>query len=78
MKFGQVIEYNKDKYFSSKIMQKMRKENQFHTSFFLKKALYEGKASGLQLRYYDIYAIYFDIVFNFAQNKNKLYETLDY
>ena len=41
---------SQDKYFSLKIMQKMGQGNQFQTAFcFLKKALYQVKASGLQL-----------------------------
>ena len=39
MKFGELIEYNKIKYFSSKIMQKMRQEDQFQTSFYFQKKL---------------------------------------
>ena len=38
------------KYFSLKIMQKMRQENQFQTAFcFIKKAIYQVKESGLQV-----------------------------
>ena len=46
MKFGQFIKYNK-KYFSLKIMQKMRQGDK--TPLFFEKALCELKASGLQL-----------------------------
>ena len=49
MKFGQLINYNKGKIFSSKIMQKMRMELLPDIFLFFKKALYEVKASGLQL-----------------------------
>ena len=51
MKRGQLIEYNKRNIYFSKIMQKIRQGNSFQTSFFLKKALYEVKASGLQLHF---------------------------
>ena len=52
MKFGQLIEYNKRNIFYLKIMQKKRQGDQFQTPFcVLKKALYEVKASGPQLRF---------------------------
>ena len=38
MKFGQLIEYD-EKYFSSKIMQKMRQRNYFKTYFYFLKKL---------------------------------------
>ena len=51
LKFGQVIAYNKINIFVSKIMQKMKKGDQFQTSLSFKKALYEAKASGLELSF---------------------------
>ena len=50
MKIGQVIEHNNRNIFS-KIMQKMRQETSFQTSFYLTKPLHEVKASGLQLSF---------------------------
>ena len=40
MKFGQIIEYNNKNTFFSKIIQKMRQEDQFQTSFCCFKKLY--------------------------------------
>ena len=52
MKFGKLIKVQRQKYFSSKIMQKMRQGNQFQLSFcFLKKAFYDVKASGQHLSF---------------------------
>ena len=51
MKFDQVIEYNK-KYFSSKFMHKVRRGRLVPDLFlFFKKALYQVKASGLQVSF---------------------------
>ena len=48
----------------------MMQKNYFQTCFFFFKALFEEKLSGLQF--------IFNIVFNFAYIKNKLYKVLDY
>ena len=40
MKFGKLIEYKKDKYFSSKIMQKMKQGDWFQISFCFPKKFY--------------------------------------
>ena len=51
MKFGQLIEYNKRKTFLQKSCRKSSKEANFRPFLFFKKALYEVKASGLQLSF---------------------------
>ena len=50
MKLGQVIEYNKQKYYSSKIMKETGRLAPDLLLFF-KKALYEVKANDLQLSF---------------------------
>ena len=58
MKFGQLLEYNRNIFFFSKIMQKMRQGEYFQTSsFFLKKkkTLYEVIAS-----FFSLVSIFFD------------------
>ena len=50
MKFGPLKDYNKRKIVFKKTMEKMRKGDEFHTTFF-KKTLYELKASGLQFSF---------------------------
>ena len=59
------------KYFSSKIMQKMRYRNQFQTSFCFQKALYEVKANSLYTQFQ-----YISIALKLAYNKKKLYKGL--
>ena len=52
MKSGQPIrETQQEKYFSSKIMQKMRQDTSLDLFLFFKRALSEVKGSGLQLRF---------------------------
>ena len=48
MKFGQLIDYKKRIFFFSKVMQKMGQGDLF---LFFEKALYEVKASDLQLSF---------------------------
>ena len=49
MKLRQVIEDNKKTFLN--MMQKMSQGNQFQTTFFKKKSLYELKASGLEFSF---------------------------
>ena len=71
MKFGQLIKYNKRNVFLQKSWWKWGRETSSRPVFvFSKKTLYELKLSGLQFS--------FNIVFNFAYIKNKLYKVLDY
>ena len=51
MKFGQVIEDNKANIFLWKVCRKWARETSFRPLLFSKKALYEVKASGLQLSF---------------------------
>ena len=51
----------------------MRQGDQFKPLLFFKKALYEVKASGLQLSFN-----IFRIALNLAYNENKLYKSIDY
>ena len=72
MKFGHLIEYN-EKYFPSKIMQKVSQGDQFQTSLFFEKNfnLGKGKWSAAQFQYTAI-------VLNLTYNKNKLHKTLGF
>ena len=60
--------------FSSKIMQKMRQEYQFHTSFRFLKKLYMRQ----QQVVCSLVLIYFDRRLNLVYHKHKLYKILDY
>ena len=73
MKFGQLIEY-KSETFSFRNHTE-NESGRLVPDFFLffKKPLNEVKASGLQLSFNIT-----SIALNFANNKNKLYNTLDY
>ena len=60
------------KYFSSKIVHKMRQRGQFQTSFCFLKKLYMSKSKWSAAQFQ-----YISIAFNLAYIKNKLYKTLD-
>ena len=61
------------KYFSSKIMQKMRQGDQFQTYFCFLKKLYMSKSKWSAAQFQCIL-----IVLNLAYSKNELYGTLEY
>ena len=69
MKFGLSTEYN-EKYFSSKLMQKMRQGDQFQTSLYFLKML--------NMRWKQVVCSLVSIPLNLPYNKIKLYETLDH
>ena len=66
MKFGQLVEFNKKTCFFKNHAENEAGKPVPELFLFLKKSLYEVKASGLQLS------------FNLAYNNKKLYKTLDY
>ena len=70
MKFVQLIKYIKRDIFFKNHAENEAERLGTDLYLYFKKALYEVKLSGLQFR--------FNIVLNFAYNKNKLYKVLDY
>ena len=69
MKFGRSKEHKKRNIFLQKSCRKWGSKTSFRPPFFKKKALYEVKASGLQLSFSFL---------NLAYNESKLYKTLDF
>ena len=80
MKFGQLTEYNKINIFLQDSCRKWGRETSSRPFFVFKKAIYEVKASALQLAFTSsaLQFQYISIALNLANNKNKMYKTPDY